>query len=74
MPDRDPQEQGEFYARRMREELARAESAENDGLRHLHYSWASAYRRKLEAMAGSETGKADRTGARGLGSWTTDLG
>lgn len=74
MPDRDPQDQREFFSRRMREELARAEQAENDGLRQLHYSWATAYRRRLDALAGSDTAPKNRTGARGLGSWTTDLG
>jgi hypothetical protein len=73
MPDRDPQDQRAFYSRRMNEELARAEQAENDGLRHLHYSWASAYRRRLEALPGSDAPQ-NHAGARGLGSWTTDLG
>jgi hypothetical protein len=74
MPDRDPQDQREFYRRRMLEELGRAERAENDGLRHLHYSWASAYRRKLEALPGSNAPPKHPAGARGLGSWETDLG
>lgn len=74
MADRDPQDQREFLSRRMREELERAEQAENDGLRQLHYSWATAYRRRLDALSGSEVRPTNRTGARGLGSWTTDLG
>ena len=74
MPDRDPQDQREFYHRRMLEELARAEQAENEGLRHLHYSWASQYRRRLESLPGSDTPPKNPAGARGLGSWTTDLG
>jgi hypothetical protein len=68
------QDQPEFLARRMREELERAEQADSDGLRQLHLSWASAYRRRLEAMPGAPTRPSNRTGARGLGSWTTDLG
>jgi hypothetical protein len=56
----------------MTEELARAEQAENDGLRHLHYSWAAQYRRRLEALAGSAV--PPKAEARGLGSWSTDLG
>lgn len=74
MPDRDPQDQRAFLSRRMREELERAEQAENDGLRQLHLSWASAYRRRLEALPGSGAAPNNSTGARGLGSWTTDLG
>jgi DNA invertase Pin-like site-specific DNA recombinase len=74
MADRDPQDQREFLSRRMREELARAEQAENEGLRQLHYSWATAYRRRLDALAGPGIRPKNRTGARGLGSWTTDLG
>lgn len=74
MADRDPQDQREFFARRMREELARAEQAGNEGLRQLHYSWATAYRRRLDALSGAGTPPKNRTGARGLGSWTTDLG
>jgi hypothetical protein len=74
MPDRGPQDQRDFYNRRMREELERAEQADSDGLRHLHYSWASEYRRRLEALPGSEAPPKNPAGARGLGSWTTDLG
>lgn len=74
MPDRDPQDQSAFLSRRMREELERAEQADNDGLRQLHYNWAEAYRRRLEALPGSPVTPRNRTGARGLGSWTTDLG
>ena len=73
MPDRDPPDQRTFLSRRMREELERAEQAENDGLRQLHLSWANAYRRRLENLLGSDAQK-NRTDARGLGSWTTDLG
>jgi hypothetical protein len=69
-----PEEQREYYARRMTEELARAEQAESDGLRHLHFSWASQYRRRLEALAGSGAAPRHQAEARGLGSWTTDLG
>jgi hypothetical protein len=74
MPDCDPQDQREFFTRRMREELERAEQAQNDGLRQLHYSWASAYRRRLERLPGSDAPPKNYAGARGLGSWTTDLG
>jgi hypothetical protein len=74
MSDRDPQNQREFLTRRLGEELQRAEQADNDGLRQLHLSWASAYRRRLEALPGGPTPPKNRTGARGLGSWTTDLG
>lgn len=76
MPGLELQEQREYYARRMDEELARAEQAEDDGLRHLHYSWANQYRRRLEALACSGSGAVSRhqADARGLGSWTTDLG
>lgn len=74
MPGFDPQDQREYYARRMTEELARAGQAENDGLRHLHFSWAREYRRRLEALANSGTSPRHHAGARGLGSWTTDLG
>lgn len=74
MPDRDPQEQRAFYTQRMREELERAEQAESDGLRHLHYSWANEYHRRLEALSGAGAPSRHRAGARGLGSWTTDLG
>jgi hypothetical protein len=74
MPDRDPQDQRAFLSRRMREELARAEQAQDDGLRQLHYSWATAYRRRLDALSGPDERAKNRTGARGLGSWTTDLG
>lgn len=73
MPYRDPQDEREFYGRRMREELERAERAESEGLRHLHYSWASAYRRRLEALPGSLAPPRNAAGARGLGSWATDL-
>lgn len=69
-----PEEQREFYSRRMREELARAEQADDDGLRHLHLSWAREYRRRLEVRPDSEAPALHRAGARGLGSWTTDLG
>lgn len=71
MPGFDPQEQREYYSRRMTEELVRAERAESDGLRHLHFSWAREYRRRLETLAGPPRHQAE---ARGLGSWTTDLG
>lgn len=74
MPGLEPEEQREYYARRMAEELARAEQAENDGLRHLHYSWATQYRRRLEALPGSTTPPGRGAAARGLGSWSTDLG
>lgn len=74
MPGFDPKEQREYYSRRMTEELARAEQADNDGLRHLHFSWAREYRRRLEALAGSGTPPRHQAEARGLGSWTTDLG
>lgn len=74
MPDHDPRDQREFFSRRMGEELARAEQAENDGLRQLHLSWASAYRRRLEALPGSAALPRNPAGGRGLGSWTTDLG
>jgi hypothetical protein len=74
MPDRDPQDEAVFFSRRMREELERAEQAANEGLRQLHYSWAAAYRRRLDDLAGSNGRATDRAGARGLGSWTTDLG
>ncbi len=74
MPGRDPQEQREYYRRRMAEELERAEAAEEDGLRHLHYSWASQYRRRLECLPGSDAPPRHAADARGLGSWTTDLG
>jgi hypothetical protein len=69
-----PEEQREFYSRRMREELARAEEAQEEGLRHLHLSWAREYCRRLEAGPGSDAPALHRAGARGLGSWTTDLG
>jgi hypothetical protein len=72
MPGQEPEGQREYYSRRMTEELARAEQAENDGLRHLHYSWAAQYRRRLEALAGSAV--PPKAEARGLGSWSTDLG
>jgi hypothetical protein len=74
MPDRNPDDQRAFYERRMREELARADRAETDGLRHLHYSWATEYRRRLEGLPGSSAPPKRPAGARGLGSWTTDLG
>lgn len=74
MPDGDPQDRGAFYRRRMIEELERAERAESDGLRALHYSWASEYRRRLENLPGSPAPRKRPAGARGLGSWTTDLG
>lgn len=69
----DPEEQREYYARRMAEELARAERAEDSGLRHLHISWADGYRRRLDALPGSGAPPRPRADARGLGSWTTDL-
>jgi hypothetical protein len=74
MPDLDPPDQRAFLSRRMREEQARAEQADNEGLRQLHLSWATAYRRRLEGLPGSGVSSKNRTGARGLGSWTTDLG
>lgn len=74
MSGRDPEEQREYYRRRMCEELARAEEADDDGLRHLHYSWATEYRRRLESLPGSAAPPRYPGGARGLGSWTTDLG
>lgn len=74
MPHLQPDEQREYYLRRMTEELARAEQADNDGLRHLHYSWAAQYRRRLEALPGSIAPAGAKAEARGLGSWSTDLG
>jgi hypothetical protein len=74
MPDTDPEEQREFYERRMREELDRAERAAEDGLRHLHVSWANAYRRRLDRLSGRAATPGPPGEARGLGSWTTDLG
>ncbi len=74
MPDRDERDQRAFLSRRMREEQERAEQAENEGLRQLHLSWATAYRRRLEGLPGSGVVPKNRSGARGLGSWTTDLG
>lgn len=70
----EPEEQREYYMRRMTEELARADRADNDGLRHLHISWAEGYRRRLEALPGSGAPSRHQADARGLGSWTTDLG
>jgi hypothetical protein len=70
----EPEEQREYYSRRMTEELARAEQAESDGLRHLHYSWAAQYRRRLQALPGSAMSPGPTAEARGLGSWSTDLG
>lgn len=74
MPGLEPEEQRAYYSLRMTEELARAEQAENEGLRHLHFSWAREYRRRLEALPGSTAAPRYRADARGLGSWTTDLG
>ncbi|MDB5725617.1 MAG: hypothetical protein JWQ16_2371 [Novosphingobium sp.] len=74
MPGHNPQDQRAFLSRRMGEEQARAEQAENEGLRQLHLSWANAYRRRLESLPGSDVPAQNRTDARGLGSWTTDLG
>lgn len=74
MPALAFEEQREYYARRMIEEFGRAEDAENEGLRHLHTSWAREYRRRLEAMPGSGMVPRAQADARGLGSWTTDLG
>ena len=74
MPRLDPEEQRQYYARRMAEELARADQAENSGLRYLHMSWAGEYRRRLDALPGSGAPLRHQADARGLGSWTTDLG
>lgn len=74
MPGFDPEEQREYYSRRMAEELARGDQAASDGLRHLHYSWARQYRRRLEALPGSAGASRPQADARGLGSWATDLG
>lgn len=78
MPGPARDEQRDFYSRRMAEELARAERADDDGLRHLHLSWAREYRRRLETFPDGELSAGEarrrRADARGLGSWTTDLG
>lgn len=74
MPARPVEEQRDYYARRMIEEFGRAEDAEDDGLRHLHISWAREYRRRMAALPGSGATPHSQAEARGLGSWTTDLG
>ena len=67
MPGHDPEEQREYYARRMSEELARAEAAADDGMRHLHYSWANHYRRRLDGLPGSSAPPKHPAGARDRG-------
>lgn len=74
MPARAVEDERDYYARRMIEEFGRAEAAENEGLRHLHISWAREYHRRLEALPGSGAARPNPADARGLGSWTTDLG
>lgn len=74
MPGCDPEERRAFYRRRMNEEFDRADHAPDEGLRALHHSWATEYRRRLDGLPGSPAPRKRPAGARGLGSWTTDLG
>ena len=48
-----------FYERRLREERARAASAEDEALRCLHLHWAALYEDRLAGMA--ERARSDPT-------------
>lgn len=40
-----------FYQRRLKEELRRAQTETDEGLRALHSRWAGLYRQRLEGCA-----------------------